>query len=153
MPSILVIDDDRSVRRQIESAFQDTDVSVECAATAAEGIEQLRANAPDAVLLDIMLPQQSGLEIFYEIHRIDSRLPVMFITATDSSDTAIEAMTLGAFDYLLKPLDLPKLRQVVQQAVEIRRLANVPVAMPGVVKAENRGDLLVGRSPKMQEVY
>ena len=96
--------------------------------------------------------ERSGLEIFQEIHEIDSRLPVMFITATDSSDTAIEAMTLGAYDYLLKPLDLPKLRDQVRQAIEIRRLANVPVGMPGVIKPESRGDLLVGRSPKMQEV-
>jgi two-component system nitrogen regulation response regulator GlnG len=153
MPAILVIDDDRSVRRLVESAFEATDVDVQCAATAAEGIERLREQSPDAVLLDIMLPERSGLEIFREIHEIDSRLPVVFITAMDSSDTAIEAMTLGAFDYLLKPLDIPKLRQLVQQAIEIRRLANVPVGMPGVIKPENRGDLLVGRSPKMQEVY
>ncbi|MBI3462368.1 MAG: sigma-54-dependent Fis family transcriptional regulator, partial [Planctomycetes bacterium] len=153
MPAILVIDDDRSVRREIESALQDTDVRVQWAATAAEGIEQLRRQAPDAVLLDIMLPERSGLEIFHEIHQIDSRLPVVFITAMDSSEIAIEAMTLGAYDYLLKPLDLPKLRGLVEQAIEIRRLANVPVGMPGVIKPENRGDLLVGRSPKMQEVY
>jgi two-component system nitrogen regulation response regulator GlnG len=153
MPAILVIDDDRSVRRLIEGAFQNTDVEVRCAATAAEGIERLRESSPDAALLDIMLGERSGLEIFQEIHEIDPRLPVIFITHVDSSDTAIEAMKLGAFDYLMKPLDFPRLHQLVEQALEIRRLANVPVGMPGVIKSGNRGDLLVGRSPKMQEVY
>jgi two-component system nitrogen regulation response regulator GlnG len=153
MPSVLVIDDDRLVRHLISQAFEDSEVQVLAAATAEEGLDLLAQQPVDAVLLDIMLPGGSGLETFGQIHARDSKLPVIFITALDSSDTAIEAMKLGAYDYLLKPLDLPILERLVWQAFEIRRLANVPVGVPGAQRPEGKGDLLVGRSPKMQEVY
>ncbi|MBI3461790.1 MAG: sigma-54-dependent Fis family transcriptional regulator [Planctomycetes bacterium] len=153
MPSVLVIDDDRVVRHLISQAFEHSDVRVLPAGTAEEGLKLIEERHPDAVLLDIMLPGGSGLEAFRKIHEQDSKLPVIFITALDSSDTAIEAMKLGAYDYLLKPLDLPHLETLVRQAFEIRRLANVPVGVPGAQRAEGKGDLLVGRSSKMQEVY
>jgi two-component system nitrogen regulation response regulator GlnG len=137
----------------ISQAFEHSDVRVLPAGTAEEGLQAIEERHPDAVLLDIMLPGGSGLEVFRKIHGLDPKLPVIFITALDSSDTAIEAMKLGAYDYLLKPLDLPHLQTLVRQAFEIRRLANVPVAVPGGQRTEGRGDLLVGRSAKMQEVY
>ena len=159
MPRILVIDDDRSVRHLITKAFEDTDVEVLPAATAEEGLQLLGKSPSDAVLLDILLPETSGLDVFENIRRIDSKLPVIFITSLASSETAIKAMTLGAFDYLLKPLDLDRIRDLVRQALEIRRLMSIPVDMPGARivrgngKAETRIDTLVGNSGQMQEVY
>ncbi len=85
---------------------------------------------------------------------------MIFITSLSSSETAIKAMTLGAFDYLLKPLDLARIRDLVRQAIEIRRLMSIPVDMPGARKTDingnksaNRSDTLVGNSSQMQEVY
>ena len=66
------------------------------------------------------------------------KLPVIFITSLSSSETAIKAMTLGAFDYLLKPLDLARIRDLVRQAIEIRRLMSIPVDMPGARKPHER---------------
>ncbi len=66
---------------------------------------------PDLVLLDVMLPDISGLEAFQNIKRLDPRLPVIFITAGGTSDTAIEAVKVGAYDYLLKPLDMEQVRE------------------------------------------
>lgn len=109
MPKLLVIDDDRAVLYMIGQAFKDVDLTVLTARDVERGLE-LMAQGPDVVLLDIMLQETSGLEAFRKIHALDGKLPVIFITAQDSSDTAIEAMKLGAYDYLLKPLDLPKLR-------------------------------------------
>jgi two-component system nitrogen regulation response regulator GlnG len=160
MPRILVIDDDRSVRHLITKAFEDTDVEVLSAATSDEGLQMLSKSPCDAVLLDILLPETSGLEVFESIRHIDAKLPVIFITSLASSETAIKAMTLGAFDYLLKPLDLTRIRDLVRQALEIRRLMSIPVEMPGarIVRgngkaSESRIDTLVGNSPQMQEVY
>jgi two-component system nitrogen regulation response regulator GlnG len=159
MSRILVIDDDRSVRHLIAKAFEDTDVQVIPAATAEEGLQLLGEAQSDVVLLDILLPESSGLELFERIRTIDPKLPVIFITSLSSSDTAIKAMTLGAFDYLLKPLDLARIRDLVRQAIEIRRLMSIPVEMPGAHRAEqngakaNRSDTLVGNSQQMQEVY
>jgi DNA-binding NtrC family response regulator len=160
MSRILVIDDDRSVRHLITKAFEDTDVEVLPAATAEEGMRLLGESPMEAVLLDILLPETSGLELFESIRRVDPKLPVIFITSLASSETAIKAMTLGAFDYLLKPLDLARIRDLVRQALEIRRLMSIPVEMPGsrLVRAngkasESRIDTLVGNSAQMQEVY
>ena len=72
--------------------------------TAGEGLERIRRDSPDAVLLDLRLPDMSGLEACTLIRQIDARLPVILITAHGTTETAIEAMKLGAFDYLLKPL-------------------------------------------------
>jgi len=160
MSRILVIDDDRSVRHLITKAFEDTDVEVLPAATAEEGMRLLSDSQFDAVLLDIMLPETSGLDVFEKIRSTDGKLPVIFITSLSSSDTAIKAMTLGAFDYLLKPLDLTRIRDLVRQALEIRRLMSIPVDLPGSRAARTNGqasisrnDTLVGNSAQMQEVY
>jgi two-component system nitrogen regulation response regulator GlnG len=158
MSKILVIDDDRSVRHLIEKAFEGSDVQVVSAATAEEGLRLQRETQPDAALLDILLPKTSGLELFEELREADAKLPIVFITSLASSDTAIKAMTLGAFDYLLKPLDVGRIRELVGQALEIRRLMSIPVEMPGTPQVDDtmplvRGDTLVGSSPQMQEVY
>jgi len=159
MPKILVIDDDRAVRHLIDKAFEDTDVEVISAATAEQGLELQRETQPDAALLDILLPKTSGLELFERLREADSKLPIVFITSLASSETAIKAMTLGAFDYLLKPLDVARIRELAGQALEIRRLMNIPVEVPGAhlqgndVTATERADTLVGNSPQMQEVY
>jgi nitrogen regulation protein NR(I) len=160
MPFVLVIDDDRSVRRLIERALEEVEAEVLSAATAEEGLKMLEDQRPDVVLLDIMLPSTSGLDVFEQIREVDGKLPIVFITSLASSETAIKAMTMGAFDYLLKPLAVDKVQQLVRQALEIRRLSNVPVQMPsangdsGNGRPENgRAESLVGTSPQMQEVY
>lgn len=160
MSRILVIDDDRSVRHLIAKAFEDGEVEVVPAASAEEGMPLLAGSQFDVVLLDIMLPESSGLELFDRIRNVDPKLPIIFITSLSSSDTAIKAMTLGAFDYLLKPLDLARIRDLVRQGMEIRRLMSIPVEMPGAravrqngEAAAQRADTLVGNSHQMQEVY
>jgi two-component system nitrogen regulation response regulator GlnG len=121
--------------------------------TAAEGLDLVAQQAPDVVILDLGLPDQPGLEVFRRIHRIDARIPVIFITGHGTTDTAIEAMKLGAFDYLLKPLELPVLRELIGRALEISRLMHVPALVPNDQPAPDRSDVLVGRCPAMQEVY
>jgi two-component system nitrogen regulation response regulator GlnG len=153
MPRILVIDDDRSVRHLVTHAFEGSNIEVLSAGTAGEGMELLCAQHPDVVLLDVVLPEASGLKLFGEIQNFDSKLPVIFITILDSSETTIEATKLGAFDYLLKPLNVAQVRELVGKALEIRRLMNVPVALTGDDRPETVGDAMIGRSPQMQEVY
>eukprot|EP00913_Durusdinium_trenchii_P010939 g10268.t1 len=92
--------------------------------------------------------------VIHKIRRIERRLPVIFITAGDDSAIAIEAMQIGAFDYVTKPLDLPALNELVELALKTRRLMNVPVAIPtGDVAAATPGDLFLGRSPEMIDVF
>jgi two-component system nitrogen regulation response regulator GlnG len=150
---ILVVDDDRAVRHLVQRAFADTEIAVIEAASADDGLKMLRTEQPGVVLLDIMLPEISGLEAFRKFHALDSKMPVIFITAMDSSDIAIQAMSLGAYDFVMKPLDLNVLVPLVKQALEIRRLMHVPVAVPGSSNTPETGDRIVGRSSAMQTVY
>jgi DNA-binding NtrC family response regulator len=152
MSTLLVIDDDRSVHYIVNEAFARTSMEIWTARDVRAGLELVK-KAPDLVLLDIVLPDVSGLEAFSRIQAIDAKLPVIFITGLSGSDTAIEAMKLGAYDYLLKPLDLPKLRDLVERALEIRRMMNVPVELPREESGSQAGDLLIGRSLPMQAVY
>lgn len=153
MPILLSIDDDRSVFHLVRNACERDGLEVHTASTAEEGIKKVAELKPNAVLLDIFLPDKSGLEAYHSIREIDSRLPVIFLTSSGASDTAIEAMKLGAFDYLQKPIDLDKLSGMVGQALESRRLMSVPVGMPSMLGPDDKGDAFVGRCEAMQDVF
>jgi DNA-binding NtrC family response regulator len=153
MSRVLVIDDDRTVIHMVQRALAPLGAEVISAESAQGGLEQAGKQSPDVVLLDIMLPGMSGLELFRRIQERDRRLPIIFMTSGAGSESAIEAMQLGAYDYVAKPLDLPALATLVGQALETRRMMHVPVALP-VTDGETTGrELFVGKSPRMLEVF
>src|ERR1700674_2052228 len=111
MAHLLLIDDDPVlIPEQVRQAFPAPRFRVEVACTGAEGIERVSAGPPEVILLDLRLPDQSGLEVYQQIRKIDARIPVIFVTLAKTADAAIEAMKQGAYDYLFKPLDLHQLR-------------------------------------------
>jgi len=152
MPSLLVIDDEPAILHAFRRSFRQPDVQVLTATSAAEGLAMLAQHHPEVVLLDLALPDQSGLDVLRRIQQRDARIPVIFITGHGTTETAIEAMKLGAFDYLLKPLELAQLRELVTRAFEISRLMRVP-AVTEDEPTQEPADVLVGRCPAMQEVY
>jgi two-component system nitrogen regulation response regulator GlnG len=157
MPKLLIIDDEPNVCYSLEKVLQSPRLQVVSADTARKGIEAVRAAPPDAVILDVRLPDMSGLEAYQNIRQIDARVPVIVITAHGTTETAIEAMKLGAFEYLLKPLDLAQLRDVVGRAVHLGQISRQPAMydegrLPPA-GAHWGGDQLVGNSPPMQELY
>ena len=141
----------------IEKALHDSNVEVITAGTAEEGLELLRQHGPDVMLLDIRLPGAPGLEITQQVQVIDPKLPVAYITVSDDSNLAIEAMKRGAYDFLLKPLDVQQVQDVVERALEIRRRMLVPVklseAPSDAENAADQEDVILGRSSKMLNVY
>jgi DNA-binding NtrC family response regulator len=153
MPGLLVIDDDPSVVHFIRAACKELGITIHAAEDAQEGLAMLKRLHPDVLLLDVMLPGMTGLELFQKVRGFDERIPVIFITAGGESDSAIEAMKLGALDFLLKPLDVERVRHLVGQALEIRRLMETPVELPTGAQVDDSGHLLIGRSPAMMEVY
>jgi two-component system nitrogen regulation response regulator GlnG len=148
VPKLLVIDDEESVRYSFRSVFATDGVQVLTAATAAQGLDLVGRQDPDVIVLDLQLPDRSGLDVFREIHAQSPKRPVVFITAHGTTQTAIEAMKGGAFDYLVKPLDLDRLSQVLERAFEAARLMGVPAVLP----EEEPRDQIIGRSPAMQEM-
>jgi nitrogen regulation protein NR(I) len=152
MPVLLVIDDEPAILHAFRRGFQKPDITVLTAASAAEGLAMVAEHQPDAVILDLALPDLSGLDVFRHIHQCNAKIPVIFITGHGTTDTAIEAMKLGAFDYLLKPLELALLRELVTRALAISRLMRVP-AVTEDEPTQEPADVLVGRCPAMQAVY
>ena len=153
VPTLLVIDDEESILHFFRRAFPGPEAHLVTAGSAAEGLERVTFDRPDAVILDVDLPDQSGLEVFRRIHQVAPKVPVIFITGHGTTATAIEAMSLGAYDYLLKPLELDPLCDLVARAFEVSRLMRVPAIMAKDGQPVDAPDLIVGRCGPMQEVY
>jgi len=154
MARLLVIDDEPNLQYSLVKSLSSETLAVATAGTARQGIDAVRRQNPDVVILDVRLPDMTGLEAFDEIRRIDPRLPVIIITAFSTADTAIEAMKRGAFEYLLKPVDFHQLRELVDKAIELSRLRHVPaVFAEDELPNDDRVDRIVGHTPEMQEVY
>ena len=155
MSRILVVDDDPADRQLVTQILEKQGLQVLQAGTSAAGLACAEQEPLDAAILDVLLPDGDGIGLFRQIRKIDSTLPVVFVTASGSSNTAIEAMQLGALDYLVKPLQVAEVRRVVERALEVRRMVNNPVSMGSQpAKADQaEGDVIIGRSPAMQEVY
>jgi two-component system nitrogen regulation response regulator GlnG len=152
MYKLLVVDDEPSIRFSIEQVFEDEDIQVLTAETAEEGTRLVTEDSPDVVLLDIRLGNQDGLEVFRQLRERDSKCLVIFITGHGTSETAIEAMKCGAYDYLVKPLDATQVLQVVRQACEISRLMKRPALVEEGDRPADKPDLLIGSSTAMRSV-
>jgi DNA-binding NtrC family response regulator len=156
MSIVLAIDDDQTVLRLVHKALEDSGANLLTARNAREGLDVIRRHSPDVLLLDISLPDASGLELIGQVRVIDPKMPIAFITVSDDSHTAIEAMKCGAYDFLIKPLSLERVRHVVKRALETRRLMEVPVKIPELDEIGdeiNEHDALIGHSPAMLDVY
>ncbi|NUQ64044.1 MAG: sigma-54-dependent Fis family transcriptional regulator [Pirellulales bacterium] len=153
MPVLLVVDDEPSILHAFRKIFRGPDVTLLTAESAMEGIALATSHRPDAIILDVDLPDLSGLEAFQRIHAFDPRIPVIFITGHGTTETAIEATKLGAFDYLFKPLELDDLAELVSRALQVSRLMRVPPVLSPESPPDPGTDALIGRCPAMKEVY
>ncbi len=151
MPRLLIVDDEPNLLYSLKKALRSDTLEVVTAETAREGIDKVRELSPDVVLLDVRLPDMSGLDAFSEIIQIDARVPVIMATAYSTMETAIEATKRGAFEYLLKPVAFEQLRGAVQRALDLNRHADAG-AQPSSAGGP-AAELLIGQSPAMQEVY
>lgn len=153
----LVVDDERSSRLNVRDLLSLEQFKVDEAADGMAGLEMIRKNAYDAVLLDIRMPRMDGITALKNIKLIQPLLPVIVFTAFGSSDRAIEAMKAGAFDYLTKPFDLEELVQVVRRALEHKRLSTeVLVLRNRLSDSEERNyspDSFVSNSSAMQKIF
>ena len=149
--SILVVDDQDSIRHFVSKALGDEDYTVIAAASIREGREAFERERPDGVILDLKLPDGSGIDLLKEIKRLQSEVPVILMTAFGELDTAVEAMSAGAFWFVKKPFQNEELLALVARALEsqklwleIRRLRH---------SAFSDEDYLHSTSPAMQEAY
>jgi two-component system nitrogen regulation response regulator GlnG len=155
MATLLLIDDDPDLLRdRVSHVFRAPAHRIEIAQTGADGLERVAAARPDVILLDLRLPDQSGLDVLKQLRRIDARIPVVLVTVVRSADSAIEAMRQGAYDYLLKPIDLQKLDRVINEALNVARLMREPALVAETPPDEEHlGEAIIGCCAGMQEAY
>jgi DNA-binding NtrC family response regulator len=150
--TILIIDDDDQLRKSFERLLTEEDYKVLNAPSGETGIGIIQTRMPDLVILDMRLPGMNGFETFKAIQAIEPKLPVIIMTAYGTTETAIEATKMGAFDYILKPFDIPDMLSVIGQALEAARFMKSPVDINSPPDKFTR-EAIVGRSKAMQDLY
>jgi nitrogen regulation protein NR(I) len=153
MERILVVDDDPSMRYSLNRMLEGQGLAVSLAKNGIEALERLAQDQPDLVVMDIKMPGQSGLEVLRAIKERDPKALVILMTAFGTTETAIEAMKFGAFDYILKPFDIPQMRGLVGRALQVSRMMKKMVALPDREKTGAAEETIVGSSPVMQQIY
>jgi nitrogen regulation protein NR(I) len=152
MSEVLIIDDDAQLRQSFSRLLGEEGYAVRDAASGEAGIEAIREKTPDLVVMDVRMPGMDGLEALKRIQKIDAKLPVLIMTAFGTTETAIEATKQGAFDYVLKPFDIPEMLEIIAQAVDAGRVMRQRVKMGGGPES-GHADAIIGKSSAMQSVY
>jgi len=153
MSKLLLIDDEADVQYSFRRIFDSPEVELATASSGEEGLKLIPKFKPDLVLMDIRMGGISGLETLRRIRQMDSRLLVILMTAYGTTQTTIEAMKLGAYDYLLKPFDVPKLKDIVANALKAARDMKQVVSYQPLLESEDYELGIVGRSEPMQQVF
>ena len=121
MGHILIVDDEPQIRQSFEKILTGEGHTVRTAANGEAAIAAVQDAVPDLVIMDVRMPGMSGLEAFRAIHEIEPKLPVIIMTAFGTTETAIEATKMGAFEYVLKPFEIPDILALIYQALEAGR--------------------------------
>lgn len=147
--SVLIIDDEEEIRESIEMLLRSEGLSADSAASGEEGLKKIEDNLYDLVLLDLMLPGKSGMDVQKDIKRIDPTLPVVIITAIGALETAVTAIKEGSFDYITKPWNNEKLIVIVRNAIKQRQLTTENLQLRRVLKERFGYNNIIGKSEKM----
>lgn len=153
MDKLLLIDDEADVQYSFRRIFDSPEIELTTANSGEEGLKLLTKVKPDLVIMDVRMGGITGLEALRRLRQVDAKLPVIMMTAYGTTQTAIEAMKLGAFDYLLKPFDVPKLKQIVANALKASRDMKQVVSYQPVLETEDYEMGIIGRSEPMQNVF
>ncbi len=154
---ILIADDEASLRLVLQTAMNKVGYEVDTAKNGKEALHMAQENYYEVVILDIRMPEMDGLQAFYEIHKIKPNLPIILMTAFGSSETAVDAMKHGAYDYILKPFNLEEIKIIVNRAIHMQQLTREVVYLKNEVKeismTTTAPSKIIGESHKIQEVY
>ena len=150
---ILIADDEEIVIRSCLRILDGDDFQVEAVQDGREALRKIEENPYDVMILDIMMPNMDGLEVLRRVKETHPNVDVIMITGLSQIDTAVQAMKLGAFDYISKPFEPDELKLVVQRALERRRLLQENLTLKSELSSKYRFENIIGLSPQMQAVY
>ena len=153
MDKVLLIDDEEDVLYSFRRIFDQPDIQLNTANSGEEALKLVPRLKPDLVIMDVRMGGISGLETLRRLRQSDAKILVIMMTAYGTTQTAIEAMKLGAYDYLLKPFDVPKLKQVVTAALKAARDMKQVVSYQPLLESEDYEQGIIGRSEPMQAVF
>jgi two-component system nitrogen regulation response regulator GlnG len=153
MSRLLLIDDEEDVRYSLQRILAGEAIELATAASGEEGLKVIPKFKPDLVLMDVRMTGMTGLETLRKIRANDPKLLVILMTAYGTTQTAIEAMKLGAYDYLLKPFDIPKLKEILANALKAARDMKQVVSYEPLLQSEDYELGIIGRSGPMQQVF
>ncbi|MCZ7575462.1 MAG: sigma-54 dependent transcriptional regulator [Ardenticatenaceae bacterium] len=149
---ILIVDDDQEIRDVLKDLLEENYL-VTLAATGQEALAKVRETDYDLMLLDVRLPDTDGLAVMQELFGLGKDIPVIVITGHGTSNTAIQAVQAGAYDYLVKPLELDEVEIVVRRLFEHRELASQVKQLQDALGKRDARDRIIGQSAPMQTVY
>lgn len=150
--TVLVVDDEDSVRKLLSAVLKREGYQVECAADGQEALEKFQTVQPDLVLMDIRMPRMDGLTAFKEMRKLRQEVTVILMTAYAAVETAVEAIKLGVFDYLIKPFEIEEVKLLVNRAMQIRKMAERITVLNQELLDNYRLDRILTNSPKMKEL-
>ncbi|MCL4177787.1 MAG: sigma-54 dependent transcriptional regulator [Verrucomicrobia bacterium] len=150
---LLLVDDEVDVQYSFRRIFDGSSIELFTATSGEEGLKLIPKVRPDLVIMDIRMGGMNGLETLRRLRRLDAKLPVIMMTAYGTTQTAIEAMKLGAFDYLLKPFEVPKLKEIVGRAIKAARDMRQVVSYQPLLETEDYDLGIIGRTEGMQGVF
>jgi len=151
MNKILIVDDEKNVLSSFKKVFSQEGYDIVSAGNAEEGLSCAQKDDFDLLIMDIRMPGISGLEAFSRFKEIASKMPIIIMTAYGTTETAIEAMQKGAFDYVLKPFEVPKMKELIEKALVASRIMKTEVSFEA--NAQIGGERIIGFSVPMQEIY
>ncbi|MGH7232621.1 MAG: sigma-54-dependent transcriptional regulator [Nitrospiraceae bacterium] len=149
---VLLVDDESSVRTSLKMVLEPT-YDLICAAEGEEGVNLYKRESPDLVLLDVMLPGEDGLSVLQTMHAEDARVPIIMLTGTKMVKTVVDAMKMGAADYLTKPFEIEELRLAMEKTLEKQALEREVRYLRAQVANKYGFDNLVGKSRAMRDIY
>ena len=148
MAKVLVVDDEANLRKVLATMLRRTGYEVTVAADGEQGLAEFQKSGADIVVTDLVMPKVGGMEILRAVNSSSPDVPVIIITAHGTVDSAVEAIKLGAFDYITKPFDQAEIQSVIAKAARTHDIAQRDVRVDGRARAA-----IVGQSPQMQEIF
>ncbi len=152
MKKILIVDDELSIRRSLYNTFK-KHYQIETASTGSEAVKKIEEDDFDLVLLDQKMPDIDGLEVLREIKRINDQIIIIMMTAYGSIESSVEAMKLGAYDYILKPYELDEMKMIVKKALHYRDLSQEVISLKAALSERFQFANIIGKSKKMQDIF
>lgn len=152
MPTLLIVDDEKNIREGLKKALKPAGYKIILGEDGSQAETLFMTEKVDLAILDIRMPRQSGLEVLEKIQKTVKPIPVIFITGHGNVETAVEAMRLGAYDFMTKPINLDKLELIIERALKQQNLIANHKALLDQVKKFKVEHLLLGRSRPIKQV-